>query len=739
MMAGQRHERGAPGGAGGGGGATAGRRRARLGAMALALVAAATGSAVLLSWLGTRTAVRVDLTATGEHRLSPRTAGVVAGLAGGVELVLAGPLRDAGKMDPRAVERVRDVLGQIERAGRGRVRVTAIDTGSARGAAEYEALLSRLVEREGDRAGRAREGLASAAEAAGALAESMDALATRLLEIRALVPEAVELAAARTYLQTRAGESGASARALRELSERARSAVDEPTGGVAVPDVERVSGMLRGPLSDLRTGLDDIARNLSALSAFGAGPGQAELPESTRAMARVTGQSAGDLRDRASRALDGLDRLPRLDVLRVARVLERQSALLVIGPAEGRGSGLTAVAMEDLMPALGAGEVASAEVGRNAEELVGSALASLSEPNKPIVVVMHGQSRGFFDRVDLLSGLRRRLMLRGMDVVLWETLAEAEPPALTRLDPSGTRPVVYVALNTANFAGGGRPGESGPERVSRLGAAIRQVVDRGEPLLLNLYPNTGPTFGEVDPTAAVLPEFGLSGLTGRVVLRERSTPEGRRVEAWQRLTAVEGSGAAGSVGGAILGAVRGLPTRFEWPVAIEVGAGAERVGALYRVEEAGSWNESQWLSFIQVPIAQHAGVPDPPRRDARDQVEGPFVVAVAAERPRPSGSGSQRLVVVGSNSWFLTPVLEEAGLVDGRVALSNPGNAELLEASVYWLAGQEGLIGASATARAAPLVGAIDAGVLSLLRMGAVVVLPGGVLVLGLLWRWWRG
>ena len=102
--------------------------------------------------------------------------------------------------------------------------------------------------------------------------------------------------------------------------------------------------------------------------------------------------------------------------------------------------------------------------------------------------------------------------------------------------------------------------------------------------------------------------------------------------------------------------------------------------------------------------------------------------------PRP-----QRLVIVGSNSWYSDHVMGEAATVDGRIVPANPGNIELMEASIYWLAGQDDSIAQSATARAVPLIRSLDRGTLRLLRWVAIAGLPGAVLGLGVVWRLTRG
>jgi len=708
-----------------------GRRRARLGIMALVLLLAATASLVLVNIIGARVSHRFDLTAAGEHQLSPRTRELLRALAGSYEFVLAGPLRDSASIPPSARERVDDVLERLVRESAGRLRATRIDTGSVHGAEEYDALLKRLRERDGPRLALQRTAVESAAKGVEELAGSLDLLSRGLIALRdAMTGDTPAGQTNRQYVDQRAGECGNSAQSLRDLGDRSRAAM-AATSGVS-PDWERIAGAIRGPLTDLRTGLADIAGNIEKLA------GDAALAEGARDRARGLASGAARLRDQAALLGDALDRLPRLDTTRVSRVLEKTGAMLLIGPSEGPGAGLTAVPLEQLFPT--AGSLGSAEARRNAEELLTTALGSLARPIKPIVVVVHGQSRGFFQRPETrwLDSMEQRLGLRGIDVAIWEAAVDAEPPTLTRLDPKGERPVVYLVINTQSYAASAPGAESGAERVKKLGAVVKKLIDEGRPVLLNLYPSTLPTYGEKDPMTEPLRALGLECDTGRVLLREGIAEGRRRVESTIRVRAEAGTpGPAAQV----MAAIRGLPVKLDWPVAIRaVSTGATKVASLLSTSEPGVWNESQWLGYIQVPISQQGNVPDPPKNDStRDDGKGPWTVAAAVERERPGGAGVQRAMVVGGNTWFFGPTLDEGMLVDGRIVASNPGNAELVEASVYWLAGQDEMIATSATARAVPLVRSLDAGTLAMLRGGAVIGMPALVLLAGVLWRWWKG
>ena len=377
---------------------------------------------------------------------------------------------------------------------------------------------------------------------------------------------------------------------------------------------------------------------------------------------------------------EALDRMERLDLLRVAKALQSSSAALVIGPPE---RGMTGMDLTRLLPPPTA--ASGADAGRNAEELIATALASLTQPSRPILVFIHGQPGHGLLRSPDFAGLMDRISMRGMDVAEWAAAVDAEQPVLSRLDPSGKRPVVYVVLSTDTSVNPGGKGMSGPDRAAKLGKIISDLIEGGETVLLSLNPSTLPTFGQLDPMTAPLAGFGIKADTGRPILAERFTAGGRFVDAAQTLTAPDGQSP-------VANAIRGLPARLEWPIAVNAtSADGVRTWPLLVVDNKSAWAESQWLNYWQVRIADHELVPDKPSRDSeRDDVKGPWTVALAAERGPPSDA--QRLIVVGSNSWFMDRVALEQSVIDGRAAPAYPGNIELFEAAVYWLAGQDAMI-----------------------------------------------
>jgi hypothetical protein len=107
---------------------------------------------------------------------------------------------------------------------------------------------------------------------------------------------------------------------------------------------------------------------------------------------------------------------------------------------------------------------------------------------------------------------------------------------------------------------------------------------------------------------------------------------------------------------------------------------------------------------------------------------------VAAQRQSPMGGQVQRFILVGSGGWMLSYVADAVTRLGGeRYALTNPGNQELMLASVHWLAGMDELIAPSAVSRQVARLDGIDSAVALTWGLIAVVGAPLGCLLLGVL------
>tara|TARA_R110000782_G_scaffold13976_11_gene40977 strand:+ start:4270 stop:7131 length:2862 start_codon:yes stop_codon:yes gene_type:complete len=696
-------------------------------------IAATGASALLLGVLAHDWRARIDITATGSHRLSPRATGMIDLIDAPTELVFA---IDLGAADRRAVDLVIDVLESYDRAS-DLLTLRVIDLGSPAGIDQTDDLLAVLADREQDRSARVRETIDAAAARVRTLSTEAEALARALDAVRdAIGPSEPGAATNRAYFEQRAGLLRLGARALSEQAAALAGALEEPAGPAGLPATDAFVPQAAAALNTQRAQLADLAEQTRAYgSSEIAGP-------NAGALARAAADRAAVLRDDAAVAFERLDRLPRLDTLRVARALETGESLLVIGPP---GQGVAAVDLEALLPPTEvlerAGLSAAGVIGPRAQELVATAIGRLVRPERPIVVFTHahppgalGAEGGAFARV------RERLREREIDSVEWAALEQVEPPDLARIDPGGLRPVVFAVISPDSTAGSAGGRLTGAQRAKELAAVVQRLLEAGEPVLLSLNPSVYPTYGDTDPLARLAEPFGIVARTGTTLLRnttgrtDAATPGGL-VADW--LTVVVPPGGDNP----IASAVRGLRTLAPWATPLELTEtpGVTARPVLELVGDDQTWAESRWLHFWSTAANARSMLAEQPRFDAgEDTREERWIIAAAAERD--NSFGTSRVVVVGSNGWSSDSAVTSAvQLVDGRVANRFPGNDVLLDGSINWLAGLDELIAPSADARPVATVKPLTASQLSTIRWTLLGVIPLLILVAGGAWRGLRG
>ena len=223
--------------------------------------------------------------------------------------------------------------------------------------------------------------------------------------------------------------------------------------------------------------------------------------------------------------------------------------------------------------------------------------------------------------------------------------------------------------------------------------------------------------GKRDPWQSLLGPFGLGAATANVVFESVADPAGGIIK--QRV--LQQSDYTG--GHAIASAVHGLQSSFDLPVAIELNESDVRHDVIAVIEAGPTrWSEPDWMvspERIDAPTAE--------QRLDRD-----LPLVVAAERRSPVAATTQRILVVGSGGWLLSYLADVVVPVGGnRMVLVNPGNYELLLASVAWLAGHDELIAPSPVSRQVSRLSGITPGVQVLWRWIAIVLAPGACLALG--------
>ena len=702
-------------------------RRTKAALQAAVLIVAATLTLVVLNVVLDGKLPRYDATSTGEHRLAPRTLRMLDRLDGEYRVVLAVNPR---RVDAGALRQVSDVLDSLVHSG-APVTSSTIDTSSAAGLDEYSVLIDELVARDRGEIDRQVALIADAADALDMAASfAAGPLSDELLKARdAFDPSLAVAQQDRLYFQTRAAEARNAARDLARVAEAVRAAASEPDTTLGVPRVDAARNALLPTLESTTSQLTALASEIRAIADMDT------MPPIAVDIARPLAAAIEAHRDETALAYDALSRLKRPDVLRIADVLEAGDAAIIVGPPD---TGLTAVDLGMLFPseleleALGLG---IGDVRPRAEELFASAIGALAIPNKPIVVLLHGEASPILDAAPVFSYIRARLASRGIDMVEWPVVIQEEHPDLTRLDPARARPVVYLTFGPDSSASNPQvPELNGPERVNRYARAVRALVDSGERIIFSINMSVLPGYGTGDPAVAMLGGFGITADSARPILHDTlGTGQGRTVDSDITLIASDTDHVLAS-------GLRGLRIMMPWPIPLRIDDGASAWVIAEVGGGAGTWAESEWLEFWRVPREHRHLLPNPPKFDAtRDDDQGPWPVIVAAERTDTMFEGTQRIVVVGSNSWHVNPVVAASTMIQGVRRPTNPGNAELLEAAIYWLVGLDDLIAQSVDAQTVPTIKPLSASQRSGLTWLVIAGLPGFVLLSGLVWRLIRG
>ncbi|MBS0195624.1 MAG: hypothetical protein JSR77_02595 [Planctomycetes bacterium] len=717
-------------------------RRSRVAFFSVVTALAATAALVLINVLADRFHLRFDATSTGSQRLADRTQQLLSHLDKRHEIVIAA---DMAATDRRAKERLTDVLEEFRRKS-DQIDYTILDTGSASGVRGYKDLLKRLVARESTLLDQQVSAidlhLGGFASLSGYL---NDTISPRLLEIESQIPAATDAGKAnRDYFTQAAATARVAAKDLTAAATKAGELLKFKIEDTAIPQTTQAAGAMADALSPTVEQLGVLAKELRRFADVRDNDGPAA--DAAKALLPDIAQR----RDQAAVVLDSLRKLRRPDILRIVDALRTGNAAIVIGPPD---TGLCALDLSALLPSgawLDANSAVKADQGRRVEELLATALSSIRNPNHPIVVLMHAEAREFFDEVPIITLLKQRLDFRGIDVVEWAVLLRQEPPKLTGLDPDRKRPVIFAAMSpdsTAPSQGKGQP--TGIQRAEKLAAVLDKLAGEGRGLIVSLNPSIAPTYGEPDPFSKVLARFSLASESGRPLLREQSTGGTRTVETDAVLQADEDSK------NALAAAVRGLPTFLSWPIALferrlpEDPARVDLAPILQIAAGPNVWLESQWLRLAQTPREQRGLLPDAPRFDDGRDSRWPngtemgnavqrWTIAYAAERT-VVGSPPQRMLVVGSNGWFFDGVVGRQAVADGRRVAAYPGNLELFENAVYWLANQDDLIAQSPVAKAAPMIVPINEAAANRLRLALIVGLPILALLAGVLVRVIRG
>lgn len=688
------------------------------------LAFALTACCVLGVLIATRAHHRFDVTATREHDLSPRTRQLLGRLDRDLTLVVAA---DLNSLDSHTYQRTRDVLEQFGAASK-RLKVNLINTSESGGQKSYEQVLADLAARERTTTDAATTAVSGAAAKSEALAATLESVQRALQKLREQHVAGSETLLNPQYLQTQSGTVGVALQDLRTAATNAKSRLASPDPLVPVPAIDRAVADLKKPVADASQTLAVLADAFDSLSKD---PRASEQDKAAAGLLLPQLRAGRDTAGKLAADLAAID-IPR--VLRIARGLQqRRAALLIDDNAQtGGGRGIVAIDADELLAAGGAA-AGGQSVDRRArtEDLVGGAIATLTSGVRPVVCIVHSAPYRLatndwagFQRV------REQLSMRGIEFVEWATVLERDIPTQVAVD-SPARPVVFVSITVQ----GGAP-QSVAAGIASFSKALNFLTISGRNVLLSVRLSQVPASGSPDPLTECLAPLGIEVDSGRPLLQTEKVAT--RLVARPRQDIMDPHAAH-----AISGAISNLRLHLQWPVAISTGKPADgvRVEPIVTIPADGTiWAESEWQEFnraVSQAKGDYTGFTNPPAKDSPRDGSAPgaaWTLAVAVEHTSPDHP-RQRLVVVGANAWFIDDIVDLQASFDGRTTPVFPGNLQLFESAVHWLAGQDDQILRGATASRSATIPLLSGAAQSWLRWLLIAIMPALALAAGLAYR----
>jgi len=676
-----------------------------------------TGTAALFAGVLTNNHhFRVDVTATSAHKLSPRAKNMVNALPGHTRIILA---LNQTQTDRLALDLVSDVLETYDRSS-DLLSAQIIDLSTPDGTNQINTLIAQLRERQdGDIADNTR----TLDQISSTISTTSTALLNASPELAAISnaidPKADSGSTNRAFFQQRAALVRLGAQDLTTATESLTH--QNQTQSVTPPIIALINAQL-AQIEDLRTQLTTFA-NAPEASAVAS------------ASCKSLVAKLNDIIDDLAIASDQLARLIPIDADRVATALTTGEALLVIGPPE---LGIAAVDLEALLPPTqvlqDAGISPAGVIGPRAQELIATALGQLVIQSNPIVIFVHAANPGqLLGQSNLLSKAVNRFNQRGIDALEWAPLNQPDQPSLVDLDPLNQRPVVYVFLAADSATGGGDTGITGAKRATELAQIAKQLIDQNKSILLSINPSIFGSLGDTDPLTKALEPLGIIPVPSLTLLTQR-LKDGKHAADPATMIVPSIASSSDSDTHPVGDAISGLSTVLPWavPITIDPRVGVDTAPIIMLPGSNTLWAERDWLRLWSTPAQSRPYLGDQPTFDeSKDLRRDQWTLAAGAERI--INNDTQRIIVVGSNSWIYDALTFSQGqLVDGRITTAFPGNLALLESSIAWLAGLDDLIAPGIQARPIATIGPLDQSQRSTYRWFLLAGVPGFILVLGI-------
>ena len=364
---------------------------------------------------------------------------------------------------------------------------------------------------------------------------------------------------------------------------------------------------------------------------------------------REASRRLAELSDACRAAQDAIDRLPPLRMTEVAAAMRSPPLVVVTTPA-----GAAAVPAWRLLE----GPVA-------ADAAMTGAIAAAEGAPRDGVVVVHAMPRSPLESTSAggdLAFVAEALRGSRFRVEAWNP-SQAPRPAMRGAQRRAW--IVLPPLARASLE---------PDAAEQaLLSATRRLVQEGQPVLLLVAPSVAASMGMTDPWAGLLSEFGLTARSSDMVVQLQARSESGRALRQGVEDVVPGDHPiASSIG------------RSAWPMPLPI-----RVDAVPGVSSA---------VVASVPEDPSIWIEDDPRVVSKGVAEVPADKAIRPGSVVPllavAERASQRVAIAGGVGWALS---QTAGAADARGLPRQPGNRDLMVATMRWLVGDQTLSSRSAS------------------------------------------
>jgi len=355
-----------------------------------------------------------------------------------------------------------------------------------------------------------------------------------------------------------------------------------------------------------------------------------------------------------AQADDTLRRLGDLELGNLAKQLATGEGAIILSPTRA-----SMIPASQIFPNSGFTQETTAFDQRfRGEQIISSAMRSLQSSVQPTVVFVHAEKHSLLgyreNNVDL-NAVKGLLETSQFKVEEWIPHNGPRP-----IPPEG--PVVWVVIPPSS-----RAGLSPSAREQSLLDATEGLFAGDESVLLNIQPSLLPRYGKVDPWSLLLKDIGVTADTEQVLVEQIAVgPNQLKVQRSQMIEDMHSDHI-------IARGVSGRQIFLPFPIQV---TGGEPLILVEPTED--HWLDSKW----EMEALDSAG---------KTSIHAPIQIASAVEH-----HDGARAVVIGSGGWLLSWAADRAVSLGGnQVAMVNPGNSELLLASVEWLSGLDDWIAAS--------------------------------------------